>query len=66
MDKMKAVLNTVPEEIDSFIENIFCTNNDHALFSLLNFILKSIFYKTKISNCPKLLSILELVLEFIV
>ena len=40
MDKMKAILNTVPEDKDSFIENIFCTNNEHALFYLMNYINK--------------------------
>ena len=32
MGKMKAILNTVPEDKDSFIANIFCTSNEHALF----------------------------------
>ena len=38
MDKMKEILNTVPEDKDSFFENIFCTNNEHALFYLMNYI----------------------------
>ena len=35
MDKMKAILSTVPEDKDSFIENIFYTTNEHALFYLM-------------------------------
>ena len=38
MDKMKETLNTVPEDKDSFFENIFCTNNEHELFYLINYI----------------------------
>ena len=41
MDKMRAILNTVPEDKDSFIEKIFCTNNERAIFYLLNSINKS-------------------------
>ena len=40
MDKMKEILNIVPEDKDSFFENIFCTNNEHALFYLMNYINK--------------------------
>ena len=39
-DKMKDILNTVPEDKDSFIENIFSTKNECATFYLLNFINK--------------------------
>ena len=38
MDKMKEILNIVPEDKDSFYENIFCTNNEHALFYLMSYI----------------------------
>ena len=38
MDKMKAIQNTVPEDKDSCFENIFCTNNEHAFFYLMNYI----------------------------
>ena len=31
---MKAILNTVPEDKDSFIENIFCTNHEHAYINV--------------------------------
>ena len=36
MDKMKEILNTVPEDKDSFIENIICKTNEHVLLYLLN------------------------------
>ena len=38
MDKMKAIQNTFPEDKDSCFENIFCTNNEHAFFYLMNYI----------------------------
>ena len=40
MDKMKEILNAVPEDKDSFFENIFCTYNEHALFYLMSYINK--------------------------
>ena len=36
MEKMKAILNTVPQDKDSIMEKIFCTNNEHALIILYN------------------------------
>ena len=60
MDKIKSVLNTIPEVKDGFIENTFSTNNERETFYLLNkFVNTEMFYKTK-TSVPKLLSRLVL------
>ena len=52
MNKMKAILNTVhvPEDKDSIIENMFCTNNEHALFYLMNYINKCFTKRKSLSQ----------------
>ena len=50
MDKMKEILNAVPEDKDSFFENIFCTNNEHALFYLMNYINKCFTKRKSLSQ----------------